>query len=148
LRLQTKEPSSAAEGDRVTLTNRYLSTIEEGVSAILRNVSPTYELFRTWWQNDDASVDDSLTTTVSASGIPSRPSLRDPLPRWLYVEAWRDSLKWRAQTHLCVRTRTKNTMKIELDTAPISCAYACIRLGLSECLFASDRSVCTNYIVT
>jgi hypothetical protein len=107
--------------DRVTITPRWLSTVSIPVEDDLCMVGKAWRLLTCW----------SLERQTST---PFKEDL------WTYRAGWRDWLRLNAGRYVRVKTRCKSLgMQLVLDTNPIACVEASIRLGLPKALFRGDR---------
>jgi len=113
-------------GDRITLTSKWISGLGVHPSALLEDALATSRMLEAW------------------SKMPQHPqgmvALADSLPKDLYVDAWRDHRRWHTGRWLRTGTRgTRGDLTVDLDRSPISCVRAGLLLGISQPLFAGDK---------
>jgi hypothetical protein len=107
--------------DRITITPRWLSTVSIPSDDDLCLVGKAWRLLTCW----------SLERQTSA---PFKEDL------WTYRAGWREWLRLNAGRYVRVKTRCRSlNMQLVLDTNPIACVEASIRLGLPRALFRGDR---------
>ncbi|MFO3797140.1 MAG: SPRY domain-containing protein, partial [Anaerolineales bacterium] len=121
-------------GDRVTLSPRWISSIEQSPTSVLKDIDRTCNMLRSWGQQPSASSshNDEAVHRSDAAAVAR-------LPEWLYNEASIDWNRWRANRYRTINTRLKRCITVEVCTSPVDCAFACARLGLSQVLFCGDR---------
>jgi hypothetical protein len=122
-------------GDRISLSQKWFSSIGAHPSALVEDACAVSNLLRIWEQRSEV-----------------RETITPALPSWFMREAWQMWHWWRSGRWYRTSTRASAGSPVDLDTSPRACIAASLLLGLCEPLFSGDivevSCSCGHYLET